>query len=190
MIIDQKSAAVSLSGIQQAEHRTFQAMFYGITGPILIAWGVVTAAGYVLSHAYGRQAYLIWPLVQTAGFSSMLVLLYRTRSSLTARQRELGWRLLAAQIALVVFGVGVTMLLGPFNGRQSGAFWSLLFSLAYVLAGIWVGRLLIILGAAIAALTVAGYLWSGAWYALWMAAAYGGGLILGGWWLRHEGAVL
>jgi hypothetical protein len=84
----------------------------------------------------------------------------------------------------------VVVILGPFKGRQLDAFWPLLFTLGYVLAGIWVGRFFIFCGLVIALLTVTGFWWAGPWFQLWMAVVNGGALILGGLWLRRQGAAL
>jgi hypothetical protein len=114
----------------------------------------------------------------------------RNRAGLTATSRQLGLRLVGAQIALIGFGVLVVTILGPFKGRQLDAFWPLVFMLGYVLAGIWVGRFFILCGITIAFLTIVGFWWSGPWFQLWMAAVNGGALILGGLWLRRQGAEL
>jgi hypothetical protein len=112
----------------------------------------------------------------------------RNQGALTRRGKSLGWRIVCAQVALVGFGVLFLIILGPLSGRQINAFWPLAFSLGYVLAGIWVGRFFVLCGIAIAGLTIAGFWWSGPWFSLWMAVVDGGGLILGGLWLRGKGA--
>jgi hypothetical protein len=55
----------------------------------------------------------------------------------------------------------------------------------YVLAGLWLGSFFIAVGVSVTALTVIGYVWTGAWYPLWLAATVGGGLIVSGVWLRR-----
>ncbi len=50
---------------------------------------------------------------------------------------------------------------------------------------IWSNRpRLIWLGAAVAAATMGGYFFLAPWFAFWMAAVGGGGLILTGFWMR------
>ncbi len=41
------------------------------------------------------------------------------------------------------------------------------------------------LGVALSALIVAGYFWSGEWFAVWLAVVNGGGYILCGLWMRR-----
>ncbi len=190
MTLDHESAASSLSAIEATERRTFAAVFYGIASPILILWGGLTAAGYVFTQFYPEHAALTWPVLQVAGLIAVLAILSRKGRALTPKQRALGWRLIAAQLALIVFALLMLTLVGPLKGRQLDAFWPLVFMLGYGLIGIWVGRFFILCAATVALLTMAGYFWSGPWFALWMAVVEGGALILGGLWLRWRGASL
>ena len=41
-------------------------------------------------------------------------------------------------------------------------------------------------GFSISALALAGYFWAGDWFELWMAFVDGGGLMLGGLWMRRS----
>jgi hypothetical protein len=190
MTLDRESVLKSLTAIEHAERRTTQAIFYGTASSFLILWGAVTAAGYLLGQAWPRHAGTVWPVLMVIGFVVTMVMTRRNRTGLTSPQITLGWRLVCAQIALIGFGVIAATTLGPFSGRQLDAFWPLLFMFGYVLAGIWVGRFFVLSGVAIALLTVAGFWWSGAWFPLWMAVVNGGGLLIGGLWLRGRGASL
>jgi hypothetical protein len=190
MTVDRESALTSLTAIEQTENRTSQAIFYGIASSFLILWGAVTTAGYILGQAWPRNAGIMWTALMVAGFAATVAMTPRKRPDLTSTQMTLGWRLICAQVALIGFGVCVRTTLGPFTGRQLDAFWPLVFMLGYVLAGIWVGRFFVLSGIAIALLTIAGFWYAGPWFPLWMAVANGGGLLLGGLWLRRQGASL
>ena len=50
--------------------------------------------------------------------------------------------------------------------------------------GVWVGWRLLVIGAVIAAAILFGYLALDQYYHLWIGTVAGGGLILGGLWLR------
>ena len=68
-----------------------------------------------------------------------------------------------------------------------GTFWPIYFMLFYMLAGLWIGRALVAIGLGITVLTLIGYFAiTGAAFPLWMAAVNGGGLILGGLWMRRS----
>ena len=58
--------------------------------------------------------------------------------------------------------------------------------LLYIIAGLWFGHAFVAIGLFITALALAGYFWAGAWFELWMAFVDGGGLMLGGLWMRRS----
>ena len=77
--------------------------------------------------------------------------------------------------------------LGHFTPRQIGAFWPIYFMLLYTIAGLWVGLAPSSRSAlAIIALTLIGYFFIGPAFELWMAFVNGGGLMLGGLWMRRS----
>jgi hypothetical protein len=187
MDLDRDGAAASLSDVARTEQRTFRAVSYGRSGSTLVLWGVATAAGYLGTQYQPAWAALIWPVVWCVGFAGTCVLLGRGGRRLHGARAPQQWRLIAAPAALLGFGFLTTWILGPLDGRQLDAFWPLVFMLGYVVAGLWIGRFFVLCGISVGALTVAGYWLSGPWFALWMAAANGGALIIGGLWLRRAG---
>ena len=76
--------------------------------------------------------------------------------------------------------------LGHFTPRQLGTFWPIYFMLVYTIAGLWIGYAFVAIGLGITALTLIGYFFVGDWFDLWMAFVDGGGLILGGLWMRRS----
>jgi hypothetical protein len=59
--------------------------------------------------------------------------------------------------------------------------------LFYMMAGVWFGRAFLVIGATIVVLTLIGYYFiPGISLLLWMAAVNGGGLTLGGLWMRRS----
>ena len=90
---------------------------------------------------------------------------------------------------LLLFGFGFLWLylLGGFGGLQRSIFMPSLVMFGFTLAGIWLGRALLIAGLAGTALIVAVYFWGGPWVDLWMAAVQAVMLIGGGLWLRRLG---
>jgi hypothetical protein len=102
--------------------------------------------------------------------------------------RALDRRITYALLILVAFGSYWATLIGPGRGREMAAFWPTLFMFGYVIAGFWLGRFFTVCGVLVTALTIAGYLWLGEWFSLWMAAINGGGLIGGALWLRRMGS--
>ena len=70
--------------------------------------------------------------------------------------------------------------------RQRGTFWPIYFMLVYTVVGLWVGLAFVAIGLSIIALTLVGYFFIGDAFDLWMAFVNGGGLILGGLWMRRS----
>ncbi|WP_158930554.1 hypothetical protein [Acidisphaera sp. S103] len=190
MTVDREAAASSLAAIEHVERRTARAVFYGIASAFMILWGVITAAGYCFTQAYPARAAATWPILNALGLIATVAMTARNSNGLMVTSRRLSWRLVYAQLALIGFGIAVVTVLGPFRGRQLDAFWPLLFMLGYVLTGIWIGRFFVLCGLVVALLIVVGFWWAGPWFQLWMAVVDGGALILGGLWLRRQGAAL
>ena len=93
--------------------------------------------------------------------------------------------MLATFLLFVAFGMFCSWL-GHFGPRKLGAFWPIYFMLVYTIAGLWVGRAFVAIGLGIIALTLVGYFLVGDWFDLWMAVVNGGGLIVGGLWMRRS----
>jgi hypothetical protein len=67
-----------------------------------------------------------------------------------------------------------------------GTFWPIYFMLFYTIAGLWAGWMFAAIGLGIIALTLIGYFYLGSTFDLWMAFVDGGGLVLGGLWMRRS----
>ncbi len=70
--------------------------------------------------------------------------------------------------------------------RRSATFWPIYFMLVYTIAGLWGGAAFVAIGLSITALTLIGYFFVGPWFEPWMAFVNGGGLMLGGLWMRRS----
>jgi hypothetical protein len=94
-------------------------------------------------------------------------------------------RMLFALLLFIAFGIFCCWL-GHFTPRQLGTFWPIYFMLVYTIAGLWVGHAFVAIGLCISALTLIGYFFVGDAFDLWMAFVNGGGLVLGGLWMRRS----
>jgi hypothetical protein len=186
MTMDPGEAAASLRHIAAIEQRTREAVFYGGSSAICILWGLLIACGYVLAELQPRSAGVTWLAVSAAGcVATTLIAAARMR---TGAHEVHDWRLLWAMLAVSIFGVTWSLVLGPVVPRPfMYAFQPSLFMLGMVLAGLWAGRFFIWLGAVSIAAMLAGYLLEEPWLRLWMAVVQSGTLILGGVWLRRNG---
>jgi hypothetical protein len=179
MPLSRDEAASALRDITLTERRSGEAYGYQRGAPHLIVWGVVWAIGYSLTY-FQPHLQLTWPVLTIAGMAASFWLGARARAG-----AEGGGKYLATLVVVFLFIAALFAILPPHTPAQVGAFFPLLVSLFYAIVGIWTGgRRLIVLSALIVALTLVGFFYLPAYFALWMAVVGGGGLILGGLWLR------
>jgi hypothetical protein len=85
----------------------------------------------------------------------------------------------------VVFVAGTFIVMAPHDPRQPAAFFPLVVAAGYAIMGAMGATRMLIIAAALAALTLGGFLELGNLFLPWMAVVGGGGLVLGGVWLRQ-----
>jgi hypothetical protein len=187
--MDRNAAQSALGEIEATESRTGQAVIYGQSATHLLLWGALVTAGNIATQFLPDRASWIWGLVWLAGGVGAVVIGTRQGQSAGGSAR-IGWNIVLSFAALIGFGMVLLWLFSPVTTRQLSVFWPMLVMLCYIMIGIWVGRFFAICGLTVFALTVIGYLYSGPWLPLWMAAANGGALILTGLYLRRIGLQL
>jgi hypothetical protein len=182
--IDPKEAASALSDIASIVHRVRQSTIYNLASLMLIMWGALVFAGNIASYLWPREACYIWIAVNAAGFAGSLAIGAVESRRTSVRRFDL--RMVAAFVLFFVFGILWSIALGHFTPRQLGVFWPTYFMMVYTIVGLWVGPAFVAIGLSITALTLIGYFFSGDSFDLWMAVVNGGGLILGGLWMRRS----
>jgi uncharacterized membrane protein YeaQ/YmgE (transglycosylase-associated protein family) len=182
--INPQEAASALSDIDSIARRVRQSTIYNLASLMLIMWGVLTFAGYLASYLSPRNAGYGWVAVYVAGIAGSVIIsaLNRARSGI----RTFDFRMFAAFLLFIAFGIFSSVWLGHFTPRQMGTFWPIYFMLFYTIAGLWVGHAFVAIGLSIIALTLIGYFLVGGAFDLWMAFVNGGGLVLGGLWMRRS----
>ena len=182
-MIDRKQAAEALDDIDAIVRRVRQSRIYNLASLMLIMWGVLVFAGYVLNFLSPRSGAMIWIAINVTGFAGSFAI---SRVNY-AREgiRTFDVRYLSAFLLFIAFGMFCSWL-GHFTPRQLGAFWPIYFMLVYIIAGLWFGYAFVAIGLGITALTLTGYFFTGEWFDLWMAFVDGGGLVLGGLWMRRS----
>jgi hypothetical protein len=183
-MIDSQQAAEALSDIDSIVRRVRQSRIYTTASMILIMWGVLVFAGYCASYLWPREADLVWIAISLLGIIGSFVLGRFNRARHGVRSFDL--RALAATVMFIAFGLFCSVKLGHFTGRQMGTFWPIYIMLAYSIVGLWFGRAFVVIGLSVTALTLIGYFFLGNAFELWMAFVDGGGLILGGLWMRRS----
>jgi hypothetical protein len=182
--IDPREAASTLSEIDSIARRVRQSRIYHLCGLIMIWWGALVFAGNIATYLWPRSGGSIWLLVYAAGIAGSFAISAIGYSR--NRVRTFNFRMLAAFLLFIAFGIFTVSWLGHFTPRQMGTFWPIYFMLVYTIVGLWVGYAFVAIGLGITALTLIGYFYTGDWFLPWMAVVNGGGLILGGLWMRRS----
>jgi len=182
-MIDSRQATEALADINDIVRRVRQSRIYNLASLIMVMWDALVFAGYTLTWLTPRYAGYGWLAVYAAGIAGSIAVsaFQHARSGV----RTFDVRMFSAFALFVAFGV-FTNWLGHFTPRQMGTFWPIYFMLVYSVAGLWAGQAFVAIGLGVAALTLAGYFFAGDAFELWMAFANGGGLILGGLWMRRS----
>ncbi len=184
MTLDSKAAAAALDDIESMAQKVRQSQFYQIFALTMILWGALVLAGNLATFIAPSYAPAIWILVNLLGVAGTFGIVAANRGA--GDRKGQAWRQLTAFGFYFTFGFLCIGVLGNVTPRQSGAFWPIYFMLAYMIAGLWLGRALVFIGAVITALTLIGYFFVlGGWFLIWMAAVNGGGLIVAGLWMRR-----
>jgi hypothetical protein len=151
---------------------------------MLVMWGALVFAGYLVTYLSPRSAGYAWVAADVTGIAGSFAIsgFGYTRT----RIRSFNNRVLAAFLLFIAFGIFNSLSLGHFGPRQLSTFWAIYSMIVYTIAGLWIGRAFVTIGLGIIVLTLIGYYFVGDMFDLWMAVVNGGGLILGGLWMRRS----
>jgi len=183
-VIDSQQASEALAEINEMARRVRQSRIYNLASLMLIMWGVLVFAGYLGSFWLPRYAGYFWIALNVAGVAGSFAISAFGYPKTGIRTFDV--RTLIAFLLFFAFGFLCTIVLGNFTPRQMGAFWPIYFMLLYIIAGLWVGHAFVAIGLGISVLALVGYFFVGDWFDLWMAFVDGGGLMLGGLWMRRS----
>jgi hypothetical protein len=182
-MIDSKQASEALTEIEEIVRRVRQSRIYNLASLIMIMWGALVFAGYVGTWLLPRNGGIVWIVIYAMGIAGSFVVSKVDHAREGVRTFDL--RMLVAFALFVAFGIFCSWF-GHFTPRQLGTFWPVYFMLVYTIAGLWAGYAFVAIGLGITALTLIGYFFAGDWFDLWMAFVDGGGLMLGGLWMRRS----
>jgi hypothetical protein len=182
--IDAKQAATALSDIDSIVHRVRQSTIYNLASLMLIWWGALIFVGNIATYLWPRNGGYIWIAVNVVGLAGTFAL--GAHNSRRMNAGSFDFRMVAAVVLFFAFGILWSIVLGHFTPRQLGVFWASYFMMVYTIVGLWVGPAFVVIGLGITALALIGYFFSGGAFDLWMAVVNGGGLVLGGLWMRRS----
>ncbi len=182
MSFTQEEAREALDLADAAEQRSHELRGYQSASPHLLLWGGIYALGYGLSYVRPDLANAAWVVLGTAGG----VASWRIGQADHASTPDAGRAALVLMATFLIFIVASLAVLAPHQpGQAAAAFIPLVVAAAYVVLGLAVGQRLIWTGVGLGALTLLGFFAFPGIFLLWMAVVGGGGLALGGLWLRR-----
>jgi hypothetical protein len=183
MSISPGQAAAALEEIERTERRTRTARGYAAASPYLLLWGLVWMVGYGACAVLPREQWgLAWlPLIVVGALGSAW---FGSRGRGGSQPDSLA-RAGLASLSIGIFVGSVYYVFKPADAAPYLIFPTLIAGLVYSLAGI-LARMprFVWIAAGMFVLTMTGYVAAPQWIAAWVAVAGGGGLVLGGLWLR------
>jgi len=189
MSISPTQAAAAIEEIERTERRTRLARGYGEASPYLILWGTIWIAGYGACAVLPREQWgIAWlPLVLLGAVGSGWIGSRGARAMGGRSEPGSGafGRSLLMALSIFVFIAATYFVFRPVEAAPYLIFPTFITGLVYCLCGLLARMARFVwIGAAIFALTLIGYISAPQWTAIWAALAGGGGLVLGGLWLR------
>lgn len=182
MSLTPAEALIALKDIERTENRAAASQHHRVSSPYLIMWGIIWIIGYTASAAI-REMSIVWmPLIVIGVVGSILL----ARRDPSGRAQEFGWRYGASFAVIGIFNTALVAVMSPLDYNQMSALIPLAVGVYYAFIGIWTKAWRMMpLGLALIGLTALGYFLLPEYFRYWMAAVGGGGLIVGGLWMRN-----
>lgn len=187
-MISKSEAAAALLEADRVHRRTAMGGAYARASPHLLLGGIVWVVGYVATGLTRPEQWaLIWvplAILGTLGSFAIAYAAHRPADGVPAARAVGAAHILWMTATMMAFLAATFLLFQPREPLPYLAFPALLMALVYVLLGSlglprfrWIGTGMFVL-------MIVGLLVGRDSIAFWVAAAGGGGLILGGLWLR------
>ena len=186
MPVSPSEAQDALRDISDTAQASAMSYSYRMASPHFILWGVIWVVAWSISYFEPAQNW-VWLVLDAVGIAGSFYLGRRAwrHANVSAQRGRWGLKYAGSFVAIAVFITAVFAVMPPRNALQSSAFFPLLVALLYSLAGLWANATrLVLIGIAIALLTLIGFFWLPQIFLLWMALVGGGALIVAGLWLR------
>ena len=175
-------AAQTLKAIENTQGRSASAYGYSMAAPHLILWGAIWVIGYGVPWLLPGRLPWIWLPLVVIGMVGSFAIGMTLRPKAADKSDPRFWQTF---VAIFLFVWAQFAVLPKFDLLQAAVYFPILVALMYALMGIWTrGARMTVLVAAIGVLTLVGYFLLPQLLLPWMTIVGGGGLIVGGLWLR------
>lgn len=148
----------------------------------LLLWGSSYALGFVLTGLLPALILPIWLVIVLAGLVLGTVIARRTNPEIPG----IAWRYLTLVGTIIIFCALLTVIAWPLSREQSAMIGPMFVSALYVIRGVQLRPRYLLLGVALALISICGFFLFHSIFWWWMAAAFGGTLIVSGLWLRQQ----
>jgi len=193
MVISREEAAKALNEIESVNKRTASMQYYRHLAPHLILWGFIWLVANTVTELLPEKSASVWNGLAWAGAATSMWIGYRSKhrqshllaATLADDHGPRGLRILFTMLAILGFFIATFSILPRLDIKQANAYISLFWGTYYVVAGIWTGIRMLVVGILIAASILFAYFGIPQHYFLWMGLVTGSLLILGGIWLRR-----
>ena len=187
MNITRDDAASALQDVDSAQRRSVALFEYELASPFLVLWGGLWIVAGAVGAASPGNAGFGWLVVDIIGLVGTGILIVRqSRRYPDAGERVPMVRYAATVAVVAAFLTATLTVVAPVTGVQVLMVITLLVAAIYMTAGIWCGRRYAVVGAALGALALGLFHLAPAHVPLLVPFLGGGGLILGGLWMRRS----
>ncbi|RHW20313.1 hypothetical protein [Pseudomonas jilinensis] len=174
-----EEAARALREIDAIKERAAGFQDYQAESAQLILWGAANSIGLVATALFEQHLLQIWvPLVLLCLVAGAL-LARRTNALLPG----IGWRYLLILGAILFLIVALHAVFWPLSPEQGAMIAPLFVGVLYFLRGVLLRPRYLVIGGALAGLSLLSFLFAGPWFWWAMAMTWGGTLMLSGVWL-------
>ncbi|TNC16075.1 hypothetical protein FF100_02075 [Methylobacterium terricola] len=173
-------ARLALAAADDGESRLLAAITYGRASPYLMLWGLAWMAGFVGTFLAPERTGTIWLAVTALGWATTLLLALVQRRTGRERRVGLGARYSVSAMLMSAYAALWAFVLLSGHANAVGIYAGTVTGFAYLVAGLWRGPLLAVLGGALTALFLAGFAMPPTGFLLYAGLLGGGGLVAAG----------
>ena len=183
--MQREEAAQALREAEAAAGRSTLATGYKRTSPFLFLWGAIWIVANLCGVAGAPNGGLIWAGLCTLGIFGSIYLGLRLGGTGKGTNGPSAWRSVAIAGAIFLFVMGMQVIRPTGSFIQYEAQICLAVGAVYMVMGITTEFRMFAVGLVLQLATIAIWIWGRDQFFLWMALVGGGGLVLGGLWLRR-----
>lgn len=185
MDISPIEARDALREVAQTSSRSLQSRGYRASAPHLLLWGVIWMIGYAAPVVFsGLGEGWCWMVLDIVGIAGSSVIAAHTPVPTDQSRGKLA-RLWGGLVIVMVFVVATLAVMHPTQAAQYRVFPALVLGLVYGLFGVIVLPKFLWVACGVSLLSLMAYFFLQPYLSVCVAVIGGGGLVIGGMWMRR-----